>query len=98
MMPDSNFVVDQQPCYFRKCFALAGLIGRERSDSGGSGSEPFDRQQPLPGQPQRGTPPMDPKLAWGPEVFSGTGEGRGLASPLRQKQGMDEDDGAKGPR
>lgn len=41
---------------------------------------------------------MDPKLAWGPEVFSGTGEGRGLASPLRQKQGMDEDDGAKGPR
>lgn len=41
---------------------------------------------------------MDPKLAWGPEVFSGAGEGRGLASPLRQKQAMDEDEGAKGPR
>lgn len=73
-------------------------MGRERSDSGGSGSEPFDRQQQHPGHPQRGTPPMDPKMAWGPEVFPGGGEGRGLASPLRQKQGMEEDDGAKGPR
>lgn len=41
---------------------------------------------------------MDPKIAWGPEVFSGGGEGRGLASPLRQKQGLEEEDGAKGPR
>lgn len=41
---------------------------------------------------------MDPKISWGPEVFSGGGEGRGLASPLRQKQGLEEEDGAKGPR
>lgn len=75
----------------------AGLIGRERSDSGGSGSDPFDRQQ-HPGHPQRGTPPMDPKLAWGPEVFPGGVEGRGLASPHRQKQGQEEEDGSKGPR
>lgn len=41
---------------------------------------------------------MDPKLAWGPEVFPGGVEGRGLASPHRQKQGQEEDDGSKGPR
>lgn len=77
------------------------MMGRERSDSGGSGSEPFDRQQPHPGQPhpQRGTPPMDPKLAWGAEPFpAGVGEGRGLGSPLRQKQPHEEEDGGKGPR
>lgn len=82
-------------CFFP--FVVAGLIGRERSDSGGSGSDPFDRQQ-HPGHPHRGTPPMDPKLAWGPEVFPGGGEGRGLTSPLRQKQALDDDDVAKGPR
>lgn len=82
----------------KKFFTTTGLIGRERSDSGGSGSDPFDRQQQHPGHPQRGTPPMDPKLAWGPEVFPSGGEGRGLASPLRQKQGLEDDDGAKGPR
>ncbi|KAI3358100.1 hypothetical protein L3Q82_003108 [Scortum barcoo] len=76
----------------------SGLIGRERSDSGGSGSDPFDRQQQHPGHPHRGTPPMDPKMAWGPEVFPGGGEGRGLASPLRQKQALEDDDGAKGSR
>uniref|UniRef100_A0A3Q4BI13 BAT2 N-terminal domain-containing protein n=1 Tax=Mola mola TaxID=94237 RepID=A0A3Q4BI13_MOLML len=84
--------------YYSAGMHASGLMGRERSDSGGSGSEPFDRQQQHPGHPQRGTPPMDPKMAWGPEVFPGGGEGRGLASPLRQKQGMEEDDGAKGPR
>lgn len=77
---------------------FTGLIGRERSDSGGSGSESFDRQQQHPGHPHRGTPPIDPKLAWGPDVFPGGGENRGLASPLRQKQTMEEDDVAKGPR
>lgn len=82
--------------YFKN--SNTGLIGRERSDSGGSGSDHFDRQQQHPGHPQRGTPPMDPKLAWGPEVFSGVGESRGLASPLRQKQALDDDDGTKGPR
>ena len=70
-------------------------MGRERSDSGGSGSDPFDRQQ-HPGHPHRGTPPMDPKLAWGPEAFPGGVEGRGLSSPLRQKQ--EDEDMSKGPR
>lgn len=41
---------------------------------------------------------MDPKLAWGQEVFPGGGEGRGLTSPLRQKQALEDDDVAKGPR
>uniref|UniRef100_A0A8D3BEX0 Proline-rich coiled-coil 2A n=1 Tax=Scophthalmus maximus TaxID=52904 RepID=A0A8D3BEX0_SCOMX len=84
--------------YYSTGMHPSGLIGRERSDSGGSGSDPFDRQQQHPGHPQRGTPPMDPKLAWGPEVFPGGGEGRGLTSPLRQKQVLEDDDVAKGPR
>lgn len=84
--------------YYSAGMHPSGLIGRERSDSGGSGSDPFDRQQQHPGHPHRGTPPMDPKLAWGPEVFPGAGEGRGLASPHRQKQALEDDDGAKGPR
>lgn len=77
---------------------ITGLIGRERSDSGGSGSDAFDRQQQHPGHPHRGTPPMDPKMAWGQEVFPGGGEGRGLTSPHRQKQALEDDDVAKGPR
>lgn len=73
-----------------------GLMSRERSDSGGSGSEQFDRQQHGgPPHPHRGTPPMDPKLAWGQEVFPGTGEGRALSSPLRQKQTLEEEDMGK---
>ncbi|XP_069371835.1 protein PRRC2A isoform X1 [Paralichthys olivaceus] len=84
--------------YYSAGMHPSGLIGRERSDSGGSGSDPFDRQQQHPGHPHRGTPPMDPKLAWGPEVFPGGGEGRGLTSPLRQKQALEDDDVAKGPR
>ncbi|XP_054873543.1 protein PRRC2A isoform X2 [Amphiprion ocellaris] len=85
--------------YYSAGMHPSGLIGRERSDSGGSGSDPFDRQQQQhPGHPHRGTPPMDPKLAWGPEVFPGGGENRGLTSPLRQKQGLEDDDVAKGPR
>lgn len=75
---------------------------RERSDSGGSGSDSFDRQQQQhggPPHPHRGTPPMDPKMAWGPEVFpGGGGEGRGLSSPHRQKQPHEEEDMSKGPR
>lgn len=90
---DNMYICGEGMCFF----STTGLIGRERSDSGGSGSDPFDRQQ-HPGHPHRGTPPMDPKLAWGPEVFPGGGEGRGLASPLRQKQALEDDDGAKGPR
>uniref|UniRef100_A0A8C3G0D5 Proline-rich coiled-coil 2A n=1 Tax=Cyclopterus lumpus TaxID=8103 RepID=A0A8C3G0D5_CYCLU len=84
--------------YYSAGMHPSGLIGRERSDSGGSGSDPFDRQQQHPGHPHRGTPPMDPKLGWGQEVFPGGGEGRGLTSPLRQKQALEDDDVAKGPR
>lgn len=74
-------------------------MSRERSDSGGSGSEQFDRQQHGgPPHSHRGTPPMDPKLAWGPEVFPGSGEGRALSSPLRQKQALEEEDMGKGVR
>nr|XP_061808854.1 protein PRRC2A-like [Nerophis lumbriciformis] len=76
----------------------SGLIGRERSDSGGSGSDPFDRQQQHPGHPHRGTPPVDPKLAWGPEVFPGGAEGCGINPPLRQRQTSEEEDVTKGPR
>ncbi|KAJ8377943.1 hypothetical protein AAFF_G00250060 [Aldrovandia affinis] len=64
--------------YYPPSMHPSGLIGRERSDSGGSGSDPFDRQQNLgPSHPHRGTPPIDPKLAWGPDVFPGGSEGRG---------------------
>ncbi|KAM9384144.1 protein PRRC2A [Pholidichthys leucotaenia] len=84
--------------YYSPGMHPSGLMGRERSDSGGSGSDPFDRQQQHPGHPHRGTPPMDPKLAWGPEVFPGGGENRGLTSPLRQKQALEDEDVAKRPR
>ncbi|XP_062865792.1 protein PRRC2A [Trichomycterus rosablanca] len=85
--------------YYTPSMHPTGLISRERSDSGGSGSEPFDRQQHGgPPHPHRGTPPMDPKLAWGPEVFPGAGEGRPLSSPLRQKQALEEEEMTKGPR
>ncbi|XP_041738860.1 protein PRRC2A isoform X2 [Coregonus clupeaformis] len=84
--------------YYPPNMQHAGMMGRERSDSGGSGSDTFDRQQ-HPRHPHRGTPPMDPKLAWGPEVFPGGSEGRGLSSPLRPKQALEEDDvSGKGPR
>ncbi|XP_028316706.1 protein PRRC2A isoform X2 [Gouania willdenowi] len=86
--------------YYSAGMHPSGLIGRERSDSGGSGSDPFDRQQQQQhvGHPHRGTPPMDPKVTWGPDVFPGGGESRGLTSPLRQKQGAEDDEVAKGSR
>ncbi|XP_026875554.2 protein PRRC2A isoform X1 [Electrophorus electricus] len=85
--------------YYSASMHPTGLMSRERSDSGGSGSDPFDRQQHAgPPHPHRGTPPMDPKLAWGPDVFPGASEGRGLSSPLRQKQTLEEEDLGKGPR
>ncbi|CAB1321106.1 unnamed protein product [Coregonus sp. 'balchen'] len=84
--------------YYPPNMQHAGMMGRERSDSGGSGSDNFDRQQ-HPGHPHSGTPPIDTKLAWGPEVFPGGSEGRGLSSPLRQKQALEEDDvSGKGTR
>ncbi|KAI5621675.1 protein PRRC2A isoform X1, partial [Silurus asotus] len=85
--------------YYPASMHPTGLMSRERSDSGGSGSEQFDRQQHGgPPHAHRGTPPMDPKLAWGPEVFPGGGEGRALSSPLRQKQALEEEDMGKGAR
>uniref|UniRef100_A0AAY4BKF3 BAT2 N-terminal domain-containing protein n=1 Tax=Denticeps clupeoides TaxID=299321 RepID=A0AAY4BKF3_9TELE len=85
--------------YYAPNMHPTGLMGRERSDSGGSGSDPFDRQQHGgPSHPHRGTPPIDPKLAWGPEVFPGDGEGRALSSPLRQKQPLEEEEVGKGLR
>ncbi|CAM4655598.1 unnamed protein product [Lepidochelys olivacea] len=59
----------------------SGLLPRERSDSGGSSSEQFERHPQI--LRERGTPPMDPKLAWGGDVFAAT-DPRPLASPLRQ--------------
>ena len=41
---------------------------------------------------------MDPKLPWGAEAFPAGGEGRGLTSPLRQKQIMEEEEVVKRPR
>uniref|UniRef100_P48634-4 Isoform 4 of Protein PRRC2A n=1 Tax=Homo sapiens TaxID=9606 RepID=P48634-4 len=68
----------------------SGLVPRERSDSGGSSSEPFDRHAPAMLR-ERGTPPVDPKLAWVGDVFTATpAEPRPLTSPLRQA--ADEDD------
>ncbi|KAK3508291.1 hypothetical protein QTP70_019518 [Hemibagrus guttatus] len=85
--------------YYPASMHPTGLMSRERSDSGGSGSEQFDRQQHGgPPHPHRGTPPMDPKLAWGPEVFPGSGESRALSSPLRQKQALEEEDMGKAAR
>ncbi|KAB1261293.1 Protein PRRC2A [Camelus dromedarius] len=68
----------------------SGLVPRERSDSGGSSSEPFERHAP-PLLRDRGTPPVDPKLAWVGDVFTTTpADPRPLTSPLRQA--ADEDD------
>ncbi|XP_023665448.1 protein PRRC2A isoform X1 [Paramormyrops kingsleyae] len=85
--------------YYPTSMHPSGLLARERSDSGGSSSDAFDRQQPHPGppHPHRGTPPMDPKLAWGPDMFPGGSEARSLGSPLRQKQ-HDEEEAGKGLR
>ncbi|XP_050775646.1 protein PRRC2A [Gopherus flavomarginatus] len=61
----------------------SGLLPRERSDSGGSSSEQFERHPQI--LRERGTPPMDPKLAWGGDVFAAPAtDPRPLASPLRQ--------------
>ncbi|KAL1771896.1 PRRC2A isoform X1 [Sigmodon hispidus] len=68
----------------------SGLVPRERSDSGGSNSEPFERHAP-PLLRERGTPPVDPKLAWVGDVFTTTPtDPRPLTSPLRQA--AEEDD------
>ncbi|XP_021115775.1 protein PRRC2A isoform X3 [Heterocephalus glaber] len=68
----------------------SGLVPRERSDSGGSSSEPFERHAP-PLLRERGTPPVDPKLAWVGDVFTTPPtDPRPLTSPLRQA--ADEED------
>ncbi|KAB0338291.1 hypothetical protein FD754_024684 [Muntiacus muntjak] len=68
----------------------SGLVPRERSDSGGSSSEPFERHAP-PLLRDRGTPPVDPKLAWVGDVFTTTpADPCPLTSPLRQAADEDE--------
>ncbi|XP_068106463.1 protein PRRC2A isoform X3 [Hyperolius riggenbachi] len=66
-----------------------GLVSRERSDSGGSGSDGYDRHTPL--MRDRGTPPADSKLIWGSEMYSAA-EARPMASPLRQTPEEDDRD------
>lgn len=72
--------------YFQPGVHPSGIMQRERSDSGGSGSEQFDRHPTV--MRERGTPPIDSKVAWGGDVFAP--EARPLMSPLRQQQD-DED-------
>ncbi|XP_011378185.1 protein PRRC2A isoform X2 [Pteropus medius] len=67
----------------------SGLVPRERSDSGGSSSEAFERHAPTLLR-DRGTPPVDPKLAWVGDVFTTSADPRPLTSPRRQA--ADEDD------
>lgn len=67
-------------------FLLLGLLPRERSDSGGSSSEQFDRHPPI--LRERGTPPVDPKLAWTGDVFTNApsnADARPQAASLRQQ-------------
>ncbi|XP_040261905.1 protein PRRC2A [Bufo bufo] len=58
-----------------------GLMSRERSDSGGSGSDGYERHAPL--MRERGTPPADPKLMWAGEMYNPP-DARPMASPMRQ--------------
>ncbi|XP_063147327.1 protein PRRC2A [Candoia aspera] len=64
----------------------SGLLPRERSDSGGSNSEQFDRHPPI--LRERGTPPVDAKLAWAGDVFTNAPssvDSRPQAAALRQQ-------------
>ncbi|XP_061475389.1 protein PRRC2A isoform X2 [Rhineura floridana] len=64
----------------------SGLLPRERSDSGGSSSEQFDRHPPI--LRERGTPPVDPKLAWAGDAFTSAPSGadpRPQTASLRQQ-------------
>ncbi|KAM4695631.1 protein PRRC2A [Rhinophrynus dorsalis] len=65
-----------------------GLISRERSDSGGSGSDGYERHPPL--MRERGTPPADTKLMWGGEMYNPP-EARPIKSPLQQNTEEEED-------
>ncbi|XP_056397016.1 protein PRRC2A isoform X2 [Hyla sarda] len=66
-----------------------GLMSRERSDSGGSGSDGYERHAPL--IRERGTPPADSKLIWGGEMYNPP-DARPMASPLRQNTEEEERD------
>ncbi|XP_029441770.1 protein PRRC2A isoform X3 [Rhinatrema bivittatum] len=77
--------------YFQPGVHPSGLMARERSDSGGSGSEQFEQRHP-PTLRDRGTPPTDPKIAWGNDVFAAP-ESRPPASPMRQQQDEEEKNG-----
>eukprot|EP00062_Callorhinchus_milii_P028210 gi/632992509/ref/XP_007885133.1/ PREDICTED: protein PRRC2A-like [Callorhinchus milii] len=87
MMPpymDPRLIQARPPMdYYPPGVHASGLMARERSDSSGSSTEPFDRH------PSRGTPPMDPKLAWGADVFP-PGDHRPLTSPIRQHEDEDK--------
>ncbi|XP_036394604.1 protein PRRC2A-like [Megalops cyprinoides] len=64
--------------YYPLSMHPSGLMGRERSNSDGSGSEPFNQQQyPRPSHPPQGTPSIDLKLAWEPDIFAGGRDGSG---------------------
>ncbi|XP_077777021.1 protein PRRC2A isoform X2 [Podarcis muralis] len=65
----------------------SGLLPRERSDSGGSSSEQFERHPSI--LRERGTPPVDPKLAWAGDVFTNAPSGadsRSQTASLRQQE------------
>ncbi|XP_072288049.1 protein PRRC2A isoform X2 [Pyxicephalus adspersus] len=66
-----------------------GLLSRERSDSGGSGSDGYERHASL--MRERGTPPADSKVMWGTEMYSAP-EARPIASPLRPSAEEEERD------
>lgn len=66
-----------------------GLMSRERSDSGGSGSDGYERHPSL--MRERGTPPADAKVMWGSEMYN-PAEARPIASPLRPSAEEEERD------
>ncbi|XP_077186910.1 protein PRRC2A isoform X2 [Paroedura picta] len=68
----------------------SGLLPRERSDSGGSSSEQFDRHPPL--LRERGTPPVDPKLAWGGDVFANAPSSADSRPPAASHRQQEEED------
>lgn len=66
-----------------------GLMSRERSDSGGSGSDGYERHASI--IRERGTPPADSKVMWGSEMYN-PAEARPIASPLRPSTEEEERD------
>nr|XP_056700633.1 protein PRRC2A [Euleptes europaea] len=71
----------------------SGLLPRERSDSGGSSSEQFDRHPPI--LRERGTPPVDPKLAWGGDVFTNAPSSADSRSQVASHRQEEEEKGLR---